>query len=234
MPPQTIAVAALLTCVSIGYAVFISRWLVPRITPAVPPVRAVTVAVLSALLTAAAALWLGDPLAVTAVAAHAPIFVTAAIIDQHTKRIPNALVVQAIAVTVPLLCWAAASDRWAAAAWAAGLSVLVFGMLLALNVFSRGGFGMGDVKLGWVQTGSAVLAVTATWTPTQFASPVAVPLLLIVSIGFLTLSFISGGLFVLAKRLHRARVGFPFGPHLVIGWVAVLALAPFFLGVASA
>lgn len=131
-------------------------------------------------------------------------------IDVAEHRLPNRLVLPALAAAVPLAVLdAMAGGEDAFGPLIAGLSV--GGVLYACAVF--GGLGMGDVKLG------ALLGVTAGCFG---ASAV---------LSFAVVSVCSAGLagmvVVLAGRRHDRRLGWgtriPFGPFLLLGcWTAVV------------
>lgn len=133
-----------------------------------------------------------------------------ALIDLDTKRLPNVIVVPSLLAGILLLGVAALvrGDLTALAGAAIGGAGL-FVLYLALAVFSRGGMGMGDVKLaavlglylGFLGWGNLLVGAFA--------------------------AFVFGGVFGLALMLIR-RAGrksqIPFGPWMIAGaWLGVFA-----------
>jgi leader peptidase (prepilin peptidase)/N-methyltransferase len=122
-------------------------------------------------------------------------------VDLREHRLPNRLVVPAIAVallTVAAEC--VVTGQPPLTALVAGLAYPLFLLLLGL----AGGMGMGDVKL------AAALGL-ASWTPAiAILSPV--------------IAFLAGGVagIVLLARGRRGRIA--FGPYLLAGFWAAVAL----------
>jgi leader peptidase (prepilin peptidase) / N-methyltransferase len=167
---------------------------------AIPP----GVVAVTAIATAAAALIEFDLSARAFVAAFfAAALVVLAAIDLERRIIPNRIVVPA-GVMVLLGDIAAEPDRWKEWTTAALGSMLV---AFVIAVTTRGGVGMGDVKLafllgaglGWAVLGATVVAMLATFV-------VAVV--------------------ILARRGLKARKEtIPFGPFLVLGALVALFLS---------
>jgi leader peptidase (prepilin peptidase)/N-methyltransferase len=130
----------------------------------------------------------------------AAVLVVLAAIDLERRIIPNRIVVPA-AVVVLLGDIAAEPHRWKEWTIAAFASLLV---TLAIAVVTKGGVGMGDVKLafllgaglGWAIAGAALVSMLATF---------------VVSVG------------ILARRgLAGRKDTIPFGPFLVLGALVAL------------
>ena len=133
-----------------------------------------------------------------------------ALIDIDTKRLPNVLVAPALVTGVVLLGVAAVlRSDWTALLGAAIGGAGLFAMYLVLALVSRGGMGMGDVKLaavlglylGFLGWGNLLVGAFA--------------------------AFVFGGVFGLVLMLIR-RAGrkstIPFGPWMILGaWVGVFA-----------
>lgn len=144
-----------------------------------------------------------------AYAGFAVITLPLVVIDVRYKRLPNVL-------TYAGFAWGLFAAGMSASLTGnvsdvrepllAGLGCAAF--FLLLNIVSRGGMGMGDVKL------AAVIGVTlgiAGWQHAVFG---------------ILLGFIAGGVVSMALLiLKRAKLGtaIPFGPYMLLGaWVAVL------------
>jgi leader peptidase (prepilin peptidase) / N-methyltransferase len=133
-----------------------------------------------------------------------------ALIDLDTKRLPNALIVPALIVGVVLLGVAAAvRGDWSALAGAALGGAGLFVLYLVLALVSRGGMGMGDVKLaavlglylGFLGWGNLLVGAFA--------------------------AFLFGGVFGLILMVTRRagrKTGIPFGPWMILGaWLGIFA-----------
>jgi leader peptidase (prepilin peptidase)/N-methyltransferase len=133
-----------------------------------------------------------------------------ALIDLDTKRLPNVIVVPSLLAGIALL-GAAAVVRGDLAALAGALlgGAGLFVLYLILAIVSRGGMGMGDVKLaavlglylGFLGWGNLLVGAFA--------------------------AFVFGGVFGLALMLIRRagrKTQIPFGPWMIAGtWVGVFA-----------
>lgn len=132
-------------------------------------------------------------------------------IDLRERRLPNALVLPAIPVTLlGQIISASLTGEW----WRLGLSVLAslvaFGVGLAVN---RGaGMGMGDVKL-----------ITAMSLALGWFSPLS-PLVALF-IGFAVASVVVLVLFVAQKSKLGSSIA--LGPYLLVGFAASLVTLPF-------
>jgi leader peptidase (prepilin peptidase)/N-methyltransferase len=134
-----------------------------------------------------------------------------AVIDFHTHRLPNLLVLPlAAGVLVTLFITAAASDRWTAllAAFVGGVGLGLVYFVLAL--IKAGGMGGGDIKL------ALVLGMTGGWYGLHawmwvFFAP-----------------FVVGGLLALVGLSVRRvtwTAHMPFGPALAIGYIIAAVFA---------
>ncbi len=161
---------------------------------------------------AAIAAWrFGGTWAVIPFAALAPLSAALAWIDLTSHRLPNRIVLPGIGASVLGLLAASAGDQ----ALDRFVAVLIggaalFGLYLALALVSRGGMGMGDVKL------AAIVGLFGGYlglTGWMLAAASA---------------FVTGGVaalvLLLARRDTRARL--PFGPWMLVGlWIAVVLSA---------
>ena len=129
-------------------------------------------------------------------------------IDLRERRLPNRIVLPAIAASVPLLLGAAVLDgdlaRWLTAL-AGGAALFVLYLVLAL--VSPRGMGMGDVKLAALVGLFAGYLGWATLVVAAFAG------------------FLVGGLAALvgiAAGMATRTTAIPFGPWMLVGlWLAV-------------
>ncbi len=136
-----------------------------------------------------------------------------AALDLATHRVPNRIVLPALAASAPALLLAAVADG-APARWSGALigSAALFALYLLLAVAAPGGMGMGDVKL------AALVGM--------FAGYLGVTVWLLAAVT----GFVIGGLVatvaILARRANR-RTAIPFGPWMLAGlWIAVALAAP--------
>ncbi len=128
--------------------------------------------------------------------------------DVDHQRIPNRILYPGTAVGVVLLGIGAAFDQtWGALSRGALGGVAYFGVLFALALIARGGFGFGDVKLAFVL---GVFTAFVSWN----ALGVAV-------FG----AFLIGGLVsivLLATKRKGRKDAIPFGPSLIVAaWLAI-------------
>ncbi len=148
-----------------------------------------------------------------------PIAVALAVIDMHEKRLPDALTLPAAGGALVLL-GIDAGFHGIDGLWHALLGAfMLFTVYFLMNLLSRGGMGMGDVKLalsigaltgylGWIYTTGATM------------------------IGFLVGGLLSAVL-LLSRRTERKDT-IPFGPFMLFGAFAILPVAGLlaaFLGV---
>ena len=139
----------------------------------------------------------------------AGLFVTAAITDLASRRIPNALCVALAALALGRLVLTAPGLAAAAADLGVALAALITGAAL----FARGWLGGGDVKL---------IAAGVLWVGHEGAG------------AFLMLTAVAGGLLAMIWLLRRAlsadldpRAGaLPYGVAIAIAGVAVTAAIP--------
>lgn len=134
--------------------------------------------------------------------------VAVALIDVAVRRVPNVLAVSAYAGVVALLTVASVVEHHPAAllrAAVAGIGLVAFYGLIALG--SRGGLGMGDVKLA-ASLGTALGWISVTTT----VAGTLVGLLLAAAFGLAA---------IVVGRLRR-REQFALGPFLVLGTMTAL------------
>ncbi|MGO3136502.1 MAG: prepilin peptidase [Agrococcus casei] len=141
------------------------------------------------------------PVSTIAVAACALAAPALTRIDVSVRRLPNPITLPLLVLGLASALWQLAVGNWAGPVAALAITLLLFVMSLA------GGMGMGDVKL----TGALALGVAEIgWMP----------------LTGLVASFVSAGL-VGIVALIRGRRRLPFGPFLVAGFAAALALQLF-------
>ena len=136
--------------------------------------------------------------------------VTLALIDVDHRRIPNRILYPGAIVATALLGGGALLDGTVDAFWRAlAGAVAYFGFLLGLALVARGGFGFGDVKLGFLLGEFAAFRSWGSFLVGGFTA-------------FLAGGALSAGLLI-ARRVHR-RDAIPFGPALIVGcFVGILA-----------
>jgi leader peptidase (prepilin peptidase)/N-methyltransferase len=131
-----------------------------------------------------------------------------AVIDLHTRRIPNRLTYPLTPTLLVLLGVAALLEGTPGAALRALLGGIgAFGLLLVLALMSPRGMGMGDVKLAaFIGIGLGYLGWAHIW--------------LGLFVGFLLGGVLAG--LLLALRLRTRKDNIPFGPSLAFGAVVAL------------
>lgn len=131
-----------------------------------------------------------------------------AVIDLHTRRIPNRLTYPLTPALLALLVTAALLEGTPGAALRAVLAGLAaFLVLLAMALVSPHGMGMGDVKLaGFIGLGLGYLSWGHVWLG-LFA-------------GFFGGGVIAGALVLLRQRGRKDHI--PFGPWLAVGALVAL------------
>jgi len=123
--------------------------------------------------------------------------------DLDHKRIPNAILYPGTAVGIGLLAaGSAVENNWGELRRGLVSGLVVFGMFFLLALVARGGFGFGDVKLGFL------LGLFAGY---RSADAVVAGLFM----AFLLGGLVSLGLLITRKKGRRDAI--PFGPFLVIG-----------------
>ncbi|MEM9514479.1 MAG: prepilin peptidase [Actinomycetota bacterium] len=185
---------------------------VPSVAPAVPTAatmrRIATVSTVSgtAVLLCCAAVTADAPLAaVITIAALLP----ATVVDIYDGRLPNApLGLAAVALVTALTIGTIGGATWPIASVCAGLAAAILPMLI-LHVASPDALGFGDVKAAAV-LGAAVGVVD--WR-----------------LAIVMLALAAGSAVVIASMLRRRSIA--FGPPLVVGASAALAIHPSVLGV---
>lgn len=129
------------------------------------------------------------------------------VIDLHTHRLPTPLVAAAAIGTTPLLISVLIHDTWNSAGRSIAASAILAVVFFAKFWFTRGGTGLGDVRL------AAVLGLYAGWLswPTVVAT-VMLAYLLVLPIA-------------LMRLIRRRQAPIAFGPALVGGFYLAAALA---------
>lgn len=135
-----------------------------------------------------------------------------AIVDLDTQRIPNRILYPGTVVGAVLLAAGALVDGEAAALLRAlGGGAGYFALLLVVAIAARGGFGFGDVKLGFLL---GMFLAYLSWGT--------------LAVGVFG-AFLVGGLaavgLLIARRVGR-RDAIPFGPAMVVGAFAAAAWGP--------
>lgn len=133
-----------------------------------------------------------------------------AVIDVRTKRLPDRIVFPTFGVLLLLFTGAALVAHDLAPLWRAlGGAAASVALYLVIALLSRGGMGLGDVKL------AAVLGLAMAW----------------MGWGALIVGTVSGfvlggafGLSALALRRVGRHTAVPFGPWMLLGaWIGILA-----------
>ena len=232
----TVGSAAFAALVAFAWAAYLSVWMSPRITPRVPLMRWWAAGSISAAVTFGLSMLVLDTTITPVIAVIVPILVLSTFVDAKTKRIPNPYVIQAGLLAIASAIWLLvgpyhAEGFWTVVAWAAALAGITFVFTLVMNIVSRGGLGLGDVKLSSVMAFFLILIVTWGWSAAAIASFIAPLLIVLIVCSWLTVSFLIGGLYILARGLMGSKNTIPFGPFLVLGFVAVAAATPVFSSV---
>ncbi|MEQ7008657.1 A24 family peptidase [Actinopolymorpha sp. B17G11] len=130
-------------------------------------------------------------------------------VDLRVRLLPNAVVLPSYAVVGALLVLAAVfSGRWGSLAWAAVGGAALRGFLALFVVLIPSGIGLGDAKLG------GVLGLCLGWFGPAY-----------VLLGTFA-AFVFGGLVslgLIASRRGTLKSAIPFGPFLILGFVAAVA-----------
>jgi len=141
-----------------------------------------------------------------------PLLAGLAVVDLHTRRLPNALTGPALLGGLILVIGlGAAGDRRGTVLTALTSAALLFGALLLLNLLRPSGMGMGDVKLagliglyvGLLGLGPALLAVVLS----------------------ALLAWLAGLGLIAAGRITR-QTPVPFGPWLALGTLTAVLAGP--------
>jgi leader peptidase (prepilin peptidase)/N-methyltransferase len=126
------------------------------------------------------------------------------VIDIAEERLPDAIVVPLIPITIAALTLAAAfTGNWWALLRAVEAGAALFAFVFLMMVFSPD-LGFGDVKFaavtgafcGWFSWGTVLLGFGAAW-----------------------ITFAVVGVVLLATRKHHGRSSFAFGPFMILGAV---------------
>ena len=155
-------------------------------------------------------------LQLTALLYLAAVSIALALIDLDTFRLPNAIVLPALAVLLVLLVAAAAlaqdGSLWLPLARAGTGSLALTLFYAALWFFWPGGMGLGDVKL------AAVIGLMLGWFGWG-------PLIVGAFAAFVFGGFYGVALVIAERGGRKTRI--PFGPWMILGaWFAVFAGAP--------
>lgn len=223
------ALAVFAAVIAALWATYLATVVTRRVEPAVPVMTWWKAALFSAVGAAGLAVIIGTAEAACCVGFVVPLLVVGSYVDALTMRLPNrynaetALVVAVGVVAVGF----AVSPAAAFVAGGAGVAALViFGVLSAV---SRGGFGLGDVKLaGVIAAALALIDVTAAPSHLltgQLGQTVIVLHLMV----WACLSFLFGGLYVAVRLRRKVKGHFPFGPFLAAGWVFAAGATPAFM-----
>jgi leader peptidase (prepilin peptidase)/N-methyltransferase len=172
------------------------------------------VELLTAVAFAAVGLCFGADWAVPAYLVLVAALVAVSAVDLELFLVPNRILLATLAVGVPLLVLAAALDhRWDDLGRALAGAAIGFGILLAINLVTPRGMGMGDVKLA---------GVLGAWLGFLDIGHVFLGLFL----GFLLGAV--GGIALLATGVRTRKDHIPFAPFLAAGAVlAILVGSPF-------
>ncbi len=141
---------------------------------------------------------------------YIPIAMALAVIDLREKRLPDALTLPSAAGALVLLAADAAMHGLSGLLHACAGAALLFAVYFLMNLLSRGGMGMGDVKLAL-----SIGAITGYlgWVYT---------------VGATMLAFLAGGAVsavLLASRRADRKGTIPFGPFMLLGAFGALPLA---------
>jgi prepilin signal peptidase PulO-like enzyme (type II secretory pathway) len=201
------------------WATYLATVVTRRVEPAVPAMIWWKAAAFSAVGAAGLAAIVGTVEAAFVVGFIVPLLVLGSYVDALTKRLPNRYngetgLVVAIGVVAVGFCVSPV-----AALIAAGAGVGAFVVFGLLSVVSRGGFGMGDVKLAGVIAGALAL-IDVTAAPAHLlAGPLGLTVIALHLMVWVCLSFLFGSLYVAVRLLRKVRGHFPFGPFFAVGWV---------------
>lgn len=233
---MTFALAAAAAVVAFAYTVFLATFVASRIRPdideetgvvtEIPRQRPVIVAVVAAVVTGGLALTTSVPWVPFALAVCVSLFVVSGTIDAQTRRLPNVYSLHALGLTAVVAVVAAVTGAAGVLLPALIVGAATFILFLLLNILSRNGFGMGDVKLGGIMTFLLVALAAAGWTTSGYEILDNLLLVLLV-LAWAFVSFFAGTGWILLTRALGKKDGIPFGPFMVGGWVITfLAAAP--------
>ena len=207
-----------------AYTAFLALWVARRVRPAVPDERWLPLAAAAAVVTVALTATVTELWAQAALAAFIPILIVAASIDSKTKRIPNIYTIHGLCVAGAAAGAAALTGSVEMVGTAATAGIITFVAFLALNIGSRNGFGMGDVKLGAVMVFIFAAVIAPAWSGSGLAL-IDNLMLATLCTAWAFLSFLIGGVWILVSA-RRGRSGVPFGPFMAAAWFIAVAGAP--------
>jgi prepilin signal peptidase PulO-like enzyme (type II secretory pathway) len=222
---DTLITLGALGIAAFGYTALLSLRVARRVLPVVPAQPWLILAVTAAAIATALAATVDELWVQATIAATIPILIVAGSIDSRTKRIPNVYVGHGLVVSAVASGCAIASHESELAGVAALAGLLTFVVFLALNIGSKNGFGMGDVKLGAVM----VLLITLVTAPAWSGHGLALLdnlILATLSTTWAFIAFLIGGIWITARKLQGSSDGVPFGPFMVGAWVVVVAVSP--------
>ncbi len=143
------------------------------------------------------------------------VLLTLSVIDIQLFRLPDRIVLPALAVSVPLVAVASVlDDQPASIRYALAGGALYFGFLFLAHLVYPRGMGFGDVKL------AALMGLYVGWLGDGYAQAIALVLWAML-IGFVSGSVV--GVVLLAMRKRSAPI--PFGPFLALGTVIAVLLS---------
>jgi leader peptidase (prepilin peptidase)/N-methyltransferase len=142
--------------------------------------------------------------------------VAVSVIDVEHYRLPDAVVLPAIALSVALLGAATIGTGDVGPLQRASVgAAMYFGLLLVAHLASPRGMGFGDVKLG------ALMGAYLGWLAPSYAGVVSLVLWAMLA------GFVAGSIGALAfLAVRRRSEPIPFGPFLALGTVVVVLSGP--------
>jgi prepilin signal peptidase PulO-like enzyme (type II secretory pathway) len=227
--PAVLAVGAAI--VAALWATYLATLATRFVEPAVPAMKWWKAALFSAAGAAGLAAIIQSVDAAVYVGFIVPLLVVGSFVDALTMRLPNRY--NGDTGTVIAIGTVAAgfyiSPFAAFIAGGAGVAALiVFGLL---SMVSRGGFGMGDVKLAGV-IAAALALIDVTVAPTHLlAGPLGLTVIVLHLMVWVCLSFLFGGVYVAVRLRRKVKGHFPFGPFFAAGWVFAVGATPAFMSI---
>lgn len=225
--------AAFAAVVAFAWAFVLATAVTRRVNPAVPATVWWRPSVVSALLTAAVALTVHNPTAGIIAAIIVPALALSSYVDALTSRIPN---LYSGYTAIIIACMAAGISigvHPAEGILAAIAGAAIFTGFLLLNIVSRGGFGMGDVKFSAV-IGAALTLIDAVLLPANLLhTSLGIIVLVLHLLAWTTLSFLPAGIYGTVRIVRGNKAAFPFGPFLAAGWLVAAAATPAFVGLVT-
>lgn len=208
-----------------GYALFLTLFIAPRISPAVPVPNRWVSALASGVVGAGLAWLVGSPQMAVLSAPLAALLVVPSLIDQACRRLPNAMIVHGLimgvltAVAGTFMPGATAPGWLPVIGWSAVIAAGVSFLLAVLSVTSRGRLGFGDVKYSLVLVFFLLTLTTADWSSPQLTNVITPLLLTLIGLIWLVVSFLAGSIYVIIRQIRGKRTPFAFGPWLAGGLI---------------